>query len=257
MAEVGDAGHKQIQKMVLGDSSTGIDVDEFLSKCITYMTKGAPGAADDDNAGPSRTQRRRTQRRGDSDDEDDGGDMIGVVLDWEFLGRNACFPYNSRPPVPSFLLGPLSVEKKQRTQTQRRARQAKDSAGKESRPEALSKDDLQQSDENGLTAICTRVRTHLRAHCKKAKETIERAGFTDADAGTQRFRSTLRKCRVTDTGGPSLFDYVVNPHSFGQTVENLFYVSFLIKEGVFGIHNDSDGLPSICEFMSAHLHGSG
>ena len=62
---------------------------------------------------------------------------------------------------------------------------------------------------------------------------------------SDRGKAMLRKCRVSDTGGVSLFDFVVNPRSFGQTVENLFYVSFLIKEGSFGIMNDSENLPTI------------
>lgn len=232
---------------MLGDSSTGVDVDEFLTKCITYMRNGGPLERDaDDDIPASTSRRRRTHNHDDSDDEDD--DIIGAPLDWEVLGRHACFPYNARPCVPSFLLGPLSVEKKTRIQTQRRARQAKDAAGREARPEALSREDLSQSDENGLTAICTRIRKHLNKHIETAEQDVSSAGFsTLEDLKSERGRDILKKHRMSDNGGVSLFDYVLNPRSFGQTVENLFYVSFLIKEGSFGIQNDSDGLPTICK----------
>jgi hypothetical protein len=144
------------------------------------------------------------------------------------------------------LLGPLSVVKKTRVQTHRRARQSKDTAGREARPEALTREELSQSDENGLTSICTRIRKHLENHLKKAEKILTDAGFVSADdLLSQRGKSMMRKCRISDTGGVSLFDYVVNPQSFGQTVENLFYVSFLIKEGSFGVQNDSEGLPTL------------
>ena len=246
MVNVSDLANKKTAQLVLGDSSTGIDVDEFLSKCITYMRNGGPLDRDDDDA-PSTARRRRTRVRNDHDQDDD--DVVGEQLDWEVLGRHACFPYNSRPCVPNFLLGPLSVEKKTRMQTQRRSRQSKDTAGREARPEALTREELSQSDENGLTAICTRIRKHLDGHLKKAEKVLKDAGFDTAeDLQSQRGKSMMRKCRISDTGGVSLFDYVVNPRSFGQTVENLFYVSFLIKEGSFGVEMDSQGLPTLCEY---------
>lgn len=41
------------------------------------------------------------------------------------------------------------------------------------------------------------------------------------------------------------FEFVVNPSSFGQTVENIFYVSFLAKDGYIRIFLDEDNLPVI------------
>lgn len=249
LVNVSDLAYKKTAQLVIGDNSIGVDVDEFLSKCITYMQNGGPLNRDQEDDAPSSSRRRQPRNRyNDSDDEEDD-DIVSEPLDWEFLGRNACFPYNTRPCVPCFLLGPLSVEKKHRTQTQRRARQSKDTAGREARPEALSREDLSRSDENGLTAICKRINTHLRKHVDRAEQALGQAGFRNVEElQSERGRAMLKELRVSDTGGPSLFDYVLNPRSFGQTVENLFYVSFLIKEGKFGIQNDSQGLPTIGAF---------
>lgn len=43
----------------------------------------------------------------------------------------------------------------------------------------------------------------------------------------------------------NLFKFVINPQSFSKSVENLFYVSFLIKEGRVVLEEDHDGFPSI------------
>lgn len=242
LVNLSDLAYKKSAQLVLGDATSGIDVELFLSKCITYMRNGGP-AGDQE---PSRSQRRRRQAHYESDNEDeDEDDDGGEALDWECLGQHACFPYNSRPAVPSFLLGPLSVEKKQRALTQRRVRQTKDSAAREARPDQLSKEDLTQSSENQLTTICSRIHRSLKAHCAKAIRAIESSGLTNLES--EDAKEFLKEERITSTGGPSLFDFVVNPNSFGQTVENLFYVSFLIKEGVVGVENDGDELPTLGE----------
>lgn len=242
LVNVSDLAYKKTAQLVIGDNSVGVDVDEFLSKCITHMRNGGPLNRDEQNAAP---RTRRTQRQDDSDEEDED-DFIGGPLDWEVFGRNACFPFNARPCVPSFLLGPLSVEKKHRTQTQRRARQTKDTAGREARPEALSSEDLSNADENTLTAVCQRINKRLRNHVIRAERVLGEAGFQSvSDLNSERGKAMLKQLRVTNTGGPSLFETILNPQSFGQTVENLFYVSFLIKEGAVGIQNDSEGLPTL------------
>lgn len=48
-----------------------------------------------------------------------------------------------------------------------------------------------------------------------------------------------------------MLEYALDPQDFGQTVENLFRISFLIKEGKFGVQNDDDGLPTLCKLIDA------
>ncbi|XP_001925740.1 non-structural maintenance of chromosomes element 4 homolog A [Sus scrofa] len=43
----------------------------------------------------------------------------------------------------------------------------------------------------------------------------------------------------------SFFDFVVDPHSFPRTVENIFHVSFIIRDGFARIRLDQDRLPVI------------
>ncbi|NWT12176.1 NSE4A protein, partial [Vireo altiloquus] len=43
----------------------------------------------------------------------------------------------------------------------------------------------------------------------------------------------------------SFFDFVIDPNSFAHTVENMFHVSFLIRDGLARIKLDEDELPII------------
>ena len=46
----------------------------------------------------------------------------------------------------------------------------------------------------------------------------------------------------------NIFKFVINPHDFGQSVENLFYLSFLIRDGKCAFYTDEDtGEPVIRE----------
>ncbi|KAK7499381.1 hypothetical protein BaRGS_00009356 [Batillaria attramentaria] len=54
-----------------------------------------------------------------------------------------------------------------------------------------------------------------------------------------RYYEETERCQIC------YFEFVINPFSFGQTVENIFYVSFLAKDGYIKIFLDSDGLPVI------------
>ncbi|KAL2161324.1 hypothetical protein VTH06DRAFT_8545 [Thermothelomyces fergusii] len=236
-----DLAARRVQRLTSGDVGNGIDVDELVSKCITYMRQGR-GFADDHAAELSSTQRRRRQPdHGDDGEMGDDGDM----LNWAHLGRFACIPAVRRPALPGFLLGPLSIEKKARKITKRSAPLRVNNLP-EVRPEELRAEDLKRSDKNDLPSICRKIHVQLETAQQVAQDAVEDAiDSLGEDATPEEQRALMDRYALRSTGGIDLLRFVVNPRSFGQTVENMFYVSFLIREGSVRLEFDDDGLPSI------------
>ena len=236
LVTIGDYASKRAQLLAHGDGALGVDVDEFVSKCITFMRNGGPLGSDSATPAPRQQNRSGAQA---SDDEDEDGD----ALDWDVLGRRACFPNNRRPPAAGFLLGPLAVQKRVRAPVQRRARQSKKNEGPTTQPEVLQKEDIQQQENSSLVILCGKIRDILINHLNRGWELdaqVERGDISEEEAPAM-----LKELRLADNGDVSLFDFVINPHSFGQTVENIFYVSFLIREGSVRVAEDSNGLPTL------------
>lgn len=215
-------------------------MDEFVSKCITYMRQGR-GIQDDNGPGLSSTQRqRRRPTRGGEEEDDDIGDD-GDMMNWPHLGRFAALPYIRRPALPGFLLGPLSVEKKARKITKRSAPFRPNNLT-ETRPEVLNVEDLAKR-ENDLTAICGKILQQLNTLQADLQEAV--ADLLDDDMDDKERDTIMHKHGLRSTGGIDLMRFVVNPKSFGQTVENMFYVSFLIRDGRVEIDFDEFGLPAL------------
>jgi non-structural maintenance of chromosomes element 4 len=66
-------------------------------------------------------------------------------------------------------------------------------------------------------------------------------GVTTEEEGDE----LLRKAHLSSNGQVSLLEFAMNPYSFGQSVENLFYISFLIREGSVAIGHDKHGLATL------------
>lgn len=251
-----DLSYKRTAHAVLGDAAEGtIDLDEFVSKCISFMRDGA---AADDPPPPSSsqlnssTQRRRRRVSGrsqaaadDSDDEDD-------VLNWDFLGRRACFPHNRRPPLPGFLLGPLSVQKRARQAPQRRAPQERADPSRAVQPQELKESDLEKQETSSLTALCTEIRKILVDTQKESERQANEELSQMDDFQPDEMMEVMNKYGISDNGGIPLFRFCLNPRSFGQTIENLFYVSFLVRDGSVGVSLDGNELPTLRKFQSQY-----
>lgn len=254
---------KKTTAMVMGANSTGIDVDEFVSKCIAFMQNN--GYENEDEApltqAASTQARARRQARQTNIDSDDEQEETGDAHAWDILGERACFANNRRPPVTGFLLGPLSVQKRVRaTQTQRRARLRRDPQ-LERRPESLEPEDIQRQENSNLVTLVKKIRVELETVIERRQEAANDElsnQYPDIDPPEDVMEETLERHGIANTSDEdpaiSLFEFAINPHSFGQTVENLFYTSFLIREGSARIEKDKHGLPIICPSKAREMN---
>lgn len=198
----------------------------------------------------SNTQRRCPRASGwsqaDPDDSDEGDQ--GEPMNWDWLGRAACSRHNARPSVSGFLLGPLSVQKRARQQTQRRARERIDPS-QVVRPQELQEEDLDRQETSNLTTICAGINKLLAKTQQHSQENVDRIlSELDEDPSEEIIHEVMDNHDVADDGGMPLFRFCINPRSFGQSVENLFYVSFLVRDGTVGISFDSRQLPTLRMF---------
>lgn len=223
--------------------AAGIDVDEFVSKCLSFMRQ-TPAHESSNGLG---TQ-RRTQNRGNADDSDDEG--VDDTLNWDWLGRAACFPYNARPSLTGFLLGPLSVQKRTRQLTQRRAANQIDRT-QVVRPQDLEEQDLDRQESSNLTAMCTKISKLLREVADARTNSVdEKLLALGREPTTEEIEAAMDKHQISNNGGILLFPFAINPKSFGQSVENLFYISFLIRDGNVGVGQNRHGLVTIRKVRS-------
>ncbi|KAF1995473.1 Nse4-domain-containing protein [Amniculicola lignicola CBS 123094] len=247
-----DLATKKLANTLNGTSGVGIDIDRFVSRCIHFMKSGGDIPEEDRRA--STQARNRARAAEEEDDEEDTGEG----LEWDVLGRQACFAGNKRPPVTSFLLGPLSITKRARMTQSNRARSQRQPTGPATRPQELQQSDIQQSENTNLTHRVKEIKKLLEDHIVAGVSKAENELNDDDDDETVEMACQRHRIRQSPRGEPcvSLFDFVVNPTSFGQTVENLFYVSFLIREGNVQVLHDKHGLPLVvpCQQRSLNEH---
>ncbi|CAK7203799.1 hypothetical protein SEUCBS139899_006547 [Sporothrix eucalyptigena] len=189
-------------------------------------------------------------------DDEEGGVVrrrVWEPLDWEHFGRFACLPRTRRAALARFLprMPPLNDDKA-RVQRKRTAALRLEDL-REVRPEVLRADELAatKKNENILTTLATDILQQLRRAVARGSELVRRiheSGLADGEDDDERdetVRQLLGKIGIHSNGGVDLIRFAVNPLSFSQTVENLFYISFLVRDGRAGLTYDHTGLPSI------------
>ncbi|KAF8897055.1 Nse4 C-terminal-domain-containing protein [Gymnopilus junonius] len=138
-------------------------------------------------------------------DEDDRQDESSP-LDWERIGRKA-MAKSRRVPTMGFMLGPLSIEQKKRTVTKRS--KLEKNKEDERKPQELREEDIQRSENETTKNVAI-----LLAILKDNPDPV------------------------------NIFRFVVNPNDFAQSVENIFYLSFLIRDAKVAFET-VDGEPVI------------
>lgn len=144
---------------------------------------------------------------------------------WIKFGKNIK-PYFQRSPTLSYMFGALDVvapPPKERKQRETKARQA------------------------------TKVKELKETQAAVVTDTQTSANQTDVIV-THVFRSLVRKFKENQQQPINYFKFVINPKCFGTSVENMFHVSFLVKEGKCGITICSDtGAPLIQPLAAKQL----
>lgn len=241
LVSTSDLSYRKTLRLTQGGLSQGVDIDEFVSKCVSYMRKGGDLVVGEESTHTNGNQNMQSGRQQPVHEEDDEAGDEGDMMHWDHIGAYACVPNIRRPALPGLLLGPLSVERKLR-KTVKRSAPFRPNNLVETRPEILNIEDLSKK-ENDLTAICRKILERLIELQRDLQEKVF-AAIDDEMDDEERDR-IMHSYGLRSTGGVDLMRFVVNPKSFGQTVENLFYVSFLIRDGRVQIEFDDFDLPAL------------
>lgn len=168
-------------------------------------------------------------------EDQDGGDAYGegnededeeLITDeytfnkvnWLKLGV-LYYQISKKPILVDFLNGPLANEKKRATNRTRNIDDTR--GGRSTTARHVEASDVAQDEEKN-TAYMVRL-VYDKYLKKESKEEI------------------------------NFFKFFINPHSFAQSVENLFYTSFLIKDGRLKLYTGKLGVPCISRVSQKEL----
>jgi len=124
---------------------------------------------------------------------------------------------------------------------------------KEVRPEELKAADLERNEKSNLSSICKNIYSEMnRTRTKACERANEEAESILEEPSEEETIEILARHNLCQDEGLQLLKFALHPTSFGQTVENLFYISFLIKENLVGIRIDDSGLISMRRLSFVH-----
>ena len=142
-------------------------------------------------------------------------------FDWKFLGIEAGICYNAIPERVTFLAGALDHHVTMKTRTVRQAR-VKNTINDEVevKPESVNNSN-NKGDADKLSAM------------EKAMRVIRKKLKTRSIEEVEKLSATTKNGSSTTEDHPDIdmVQFLFNPQSFTQTVENIFNFSFLIKKG--------------------------
>ena len=191
------------QAKILNTSLISFDLQAFSDNLIMFMKNRRAGNLGDDDVEEEFAPSGRRRPR------------IREPLNWAKLGCHCSKFFRRRAPAVDFMYGPMALEAKERRAPQRR-----------------------RAKEPGERVVPQQVNntcTYEEATTKEVDRISRLLGEQIEEAARDQ------QIPVEDTLFP-FFDFVIDPASFGRTVENIFHVSFLVKDGLFSVvtHEDDD-----------------
>jgi hypothetical protein len=136
------------------------------------------------------------------------------ILDLDALGKRF-YRYFRTAPAPEFMLGPLDFDIDASPTSCRDAQTPAESRSRSGR-ERNQNADLEHAEQVSLGDIHEQVRT---------------------DVEVKRMFDFMR-----ERGPVELYELVLDPNSFGRTIENIFHLSFLIRDGRVHLWREADRL---------------
>eukprot|EP00842_Homolaphlyctis_polyrhiza_P001374 jgi/Hompol1/2237/HPOL_002159-RA len=205
LLQLAEISADKIQRMKLDSGS--FDIEDFVGK-VALKLRGREQMLDAKADGLQTSDNQNDAGKHEHEHEHDldrgTAEEQFREMQWERLTPQL-LRLSNRPLLSGFMYGAIAVQIKQREKRQRTARLVKDPS-KLRRPEELQEDDIVQQ-ENETSASVQMLYTLLN--------TVEPIPF---------------------------FRFILNPNSFSQSVENLFHLSFLIRDGLASLEqDDNDG----------------
>ena len=190
------------QAKILNTNLISFDSLAFGDNIAAFMTARRLGTAmvEDDDEEVAPTGRRRPRLR--------------QPLNWSKLGCHCQKFFRRRAPTVDFMYGPMALEVKEKKARERRQAQK----------EVAERVVPQQVDT---------AHSHEEATTKEVERISRLLGEQLNDAAAQ-LDQPVELTKI------SFFDFILHPSSFSQTVENIFHVSFLVKDGLVSVTIDED-----------------
>jgi hypothetical protein len=214
-------GAQKARAMKSGSGS--FDIDDFVSKLVTFMGGAKQLNVDDD-----------------SDAEDAEGS--GAPLEWDRIGRKA-LAKSRRVPAMGFMqvarLPPLIALLSSTSQARPALDRTKETDVYQTRQIREGQGGYAEAAGDKGGGHCTR-RERDHEECRYRKPLLRPPTVTSHPP------KQLEALLGNEDGPVNLFTFVINPNDFAQSVENIFYLSFLIRDGKVALETQDDGQVVIC-----------
>ncbi|CAI4057493.1 Smc5-Smc6 complex subunit NSE4 SKDI_04G1410 [Saccharomyces kudriavzevii IFO 1802] len=240
MVSISELAQISVRNLKFGDSRSMVNLEDIMNSMKRYMLKEhfklnyiTENRNDSTLSTDNRSAAEQEEENDDRIPDDDQTDKATSSFKATSMRHNYLqqfSPYNEfsqfnwfkmgalynvvskDAPTVDHLMGPFSIERKPKVSTQRRRNN--DQVGEKITAEKITQNSLNSTQQE-----------------------------TTPEQVKKCFRKLSKK--LGPAGSINLFKFIIDPNSFSKSIENLFYTSFLIKEGKLLMEHDEEGSPTI------------